>query len=82
MEMIKDVLIGLWESSGFHALFADGTFLWQNLVMILVSFVLGLVIAGAIIKMRKDKKKGGCCGGCAGCPSQGRCHSVQNNTKE
>ncbi len=40
MEMIKDVLVGLWESSGFFALFADGTFLWQNLVMILVSFVL------------------------------------------
>ena len=40
MEMIKDVLVGLWESSGFYALFADGTFLWQNLVMILVSFVL------------------------------------------
>ncbi len=38
--MIKDVLIGLWEASGFNALFADGTFLWQNLVMILVSFVL------------------------------------------
>ncbi len=38
--MIKDVLIGLWEASGFAALFADGTFLWQNLVMILVSFVL------------------------------------------
>ena len=33
MEMIKDVLIGLWESSGFYAL-------WQNLVMIAVSFVL------------------------------------------
>ena len=40
MEMIKDVLIGLWESSGFAALFVDGAFLWQNLVMILVSFVL------------------------------------------
>ncbi len=38
--MIADVLTGLWESSGFAALFADGTFLWQNLVMILVSFVL------------------------------------------
>ncbi|MBQ7005954.1 MAG: sodium ion-translocating decarboxylase subunit beta [Clostridia bacterium] len=38
--MIKDVLIGLWESSGFYALFADGTFLWQNLVMIIVAFVL------------------------------------------
>ena len=40
MEMIKDVLVGLWESSGFYALFADGAFLWQNLVMILVSFAL------------------------------------------
>ena len=40
MDMIKDVLVGLWESSGFYALFADGIFLWQNLVMILVSFVL------------------------------------------
>ena len=40
MDMIKDVLMGLWESSGFAALFVDGAFLWQNLVMILVSFVL------------------------------------------
>ncbi len=40
MEMVKDVLIGLWESSGFAALFVDGAFLWQNLVMILVAFVL------------------------------------------
>ena len=40
MEMIKDVLLGLWESSGFAALFVDGAFLWQNLVMILVAFVL------------------------------------------
>ena len=38
--MILDVLTGLWESSGFAALFVDGAFLWQNLVMILVSFVL------------------------------------------
>ena len=36
--MVKDVLISLWESSGFFALFADGAFLWQNLVMIIVSF--------------------------------------------
>lgn len=40
MEMIKDVLVSLWESSGFSALFADGVFHWQNLVMLLVSFVL------------------------------------------
>lgn len=40
MEMIKDVLVGLWEESGVYALFQDGTFLWQNLVMILISCVL------------------------------------------
>ncbi len=38
--MIKDVLLGLWESSGVYALFADGAFLWQNLVMIVVACVL------------------------------------------
>ena len=38
--MINDVLTGLWEASGFAALFVEGAFLWQNLVMILVSFVL------------------------------------------
>ena len=40
MEMIKDVLVGLWEESGVYALFQDGTFLWQNLVMILIACVL------------------------------------------
>ena len=40
MEMIKEVLSGLWDSSGFAALFADGTFHWQNIVMILVACVL------------------------------------------
>ncbi|MFI3141787.1 MAG: sodium ion-translocating decarboxylase subunit beta [Clostridia bacterium] len=40
MDMIKEVLVSLWESSGFAALMADGTFQWQNLVMIVVSFIL------------------------------------------
>lgn len=34
MEMVKDVLLGLWESSGFNLM------TWQEGVMILVSFVL------------------------------------------
>lgn len=38
--MIKDVIVSLWEASGFSALFADGVFHWQNIVMILISFVL------------------------------------------
>ena len=37
MEMIKNVLVGLWEASGINALFAGGTFQWRNLVMILVA---------------------------------------------
>lgn len=40
MEMIKNVLSGLFESSGFAALFADGVFHWQNLAMIVVAFAL------------------------------------------
>lgn len=40
MDMIKTVLVSLWEASGFSALFADGVFHWRNLVMILVAFVL------------------------------------------
>lgn len=40
MEMIKNVLVGLWEASGINALFAGGTFQWRNLVMILVACVL------------------------------------------
>lgn len=38
--MIKDVLSSLWQSTGFAALFSDSGFLWQNLVMILISFLL------------------------------------------
>ncbi len=40
MEMIKDVVMSLWEASGFSALFSNGVFHWQNLVMILIAFVL------------------------------------------
>ncbi|MGN1419151.1 MAG: sodium ion-translocating decarboxylase subunit beta [Acutalibacteraceae bacterium] len=38
--MIKDVIVSLWQSSGFAALFDGGVFHWRNLVMIAVSFVL------------------------------------------
>lgn len=35
-----EILQGLWGSSGIAQLFADGVFHWQNVVMILLSFVL------------------------------------------
>jgi len=38
--MIKDVIMSLWEASGFSALFSNGFFHWQNLIMILIAFVL------------------------------------------
>ena len=57
-------------------------FLSQNAGTILVATVLVFVLAAAIVKMRKDRKKGGCCGGCVGCPSKGMCISIKNNEKE
>lgn len=39
----------------------------DNLSTIFVVCVLLLVVAFAICSMIKDKKKGGCAGGCAGC---------------
>ena len=51
-------------------------FLQVNSGTIAVGLVVLFVLAAAVLKMRKDKKKGSsCCGGCAGCPSQGMCHS-------
>ena len=36
--------------------------------------VLALVVAGILLHLRKQKKNGGCCGGCSGCPHAGACH--------
>ena len=38
---------------------------------IIVLAVLGLAVILAAAKLRKDKKKGDCCGNCGSCP--GRC---------
>lgn len=50
-------------------------FLIQNLATILVSAVLLAVVILVIIKIFKNRKKGGsCCGtGCDGCPSSSVC---------
>lgn len=55
-------------------------FLSANAGTIFVAAVLVLILVCIVIKMRKDKKKGGCCGGCAGCPSQGACHINKEQT--
>lgn len=41
--------------------------IFDNLSTILVVCVLLLIVALAIRSMIRDKKKGGCAGGCAGC---------------
>ena len=45
-----------------------------NLATILIS--LALLAAGVfvVIRMVKDRKKGGCSCGCADCPMRGKCH--------
>ncbi|MCR5484940.1 MAG: FeoB-associated Cys-rich membrane protein [Clostridiales bacterium] len=52
----------------------------SNLVTILISIAIILLVAGIIIKLRKDKKNGksSCSCNCAQCPMGGSCH---NNTK-
>ena len=34
---------------------------------IIVLAVLGLVVLLAVARLRKDRRKGGCCGNCGGC---------------
>ncbi|MGN1190461.1 MAG: FeoB-associated Cys-rich membrane protein [Candidatus Ornithospirochaeta sp.] len=48
-----------------------------NIGAIIVCAILILIVAGVIISMIRDKKKGkSSCGcGCSGCPMSGSCHS-------
>ena len=58
-------------------------FFKENLGTIIVGAVLLVILASALIKLRKDKKEGKGCGcGCAGCPSQGMCHGNTQNIKD
>lgn len=44
--------------------------------------VLALLIAAAICALRSClRSRGSCCGGCAGCPSSGHCHSTKQSKK-
>ena len=56
-------------------------FLSANAGTVLVSAVLAIILICIVVKMRRDKKKGGCCGGCAGCPSQGACQAYKSDDK-
>lgn len=48
----------------------------ENLATIIISLVLIVIVAGIIIGLRKDKKKGKsiCGGNCGHCPMSGSCH--------
>ena len=48
----------------------------ENIATIIICAVLTLVVAGIIVSMVKNKKKGkSSCGcGCADCPMSGSCH--------
>lgn len=51
-------------------------FLSENLATILISALVLLAAALAILKIRRDKKKspcGSCCSGCSGCPRSEDC---------
>ena len=57
-------------------------FLSAHAGTILVAAVLAVMLICIVIKMCKDKKRGCCCGGCAGCPSQGACQAYRNENKD
>ena len=52
------------------------SWLYANLATILITLVLGGIVAGIIAVMRRDKKKGksACGGNCGHCPMSGSCH--------
>lgn len=52
------------------------SWLANNLATVLISLVLLLLIAGIIVVLVKDKKKGrsSCGGNCGHCPMSGSCH--------
>lgn len=56
-------------------------FLSANAGTVLVSAVLAIILICIVVKMRRDKKKDGCCGGCAGCPSKGACQAYKSDDK-
>lgn len=54
-----------------------GTWLLENIATILISLILLAAVAGIVVKLIKDKKKGNAsCGcGCSNCAMSAHCHS-------
>ena len=54
------------------------SWLYANLVTIVIAMVLVAAVALIVFKLVRDKKAGrhscGCSGGCANCPMHGKCH--------
>ncbi|GAE86913.1 FeoB-associated Cys-rich membrane protein [Acetivibrio straminisolvens] len=46
----------------------------ENLANIIISAILICLAVLAVLKIRKDKKKGSCSCGCSGCPESQICH--------
>ena len=50
---------------------------WGNILVIAALAVLVTVLVLSLIASKRKSKSsgGGCCGGCAGCAMQGKCHT-------
>jgi len=60
------------------------TFLSENLGTIIISVVLLAIVAGIVLKMTRDKRKGKCpggCGDCSGCAHSSCTTSTDSCTK-
>lgn len=62
------------------------TWIMENMATIMISVVLIMMVAAAIVSMVRSKKKGktSCGCGCAGCAMNGACHPAkpENTEKE
>lgn len=48
---------------------------WGNVLIIAILAVLMTGLVWSLIRAKRKNKGGGCCGGCAGCAMQGKCHA-------
>ena len=54
----------------------------MKLIDFLILAAVALAVIGAFVYIRKNKKQGGCHGGCAGCPYSGQCDSQDKNNED
>lgn len=60
------------------------TWIMENMATIMISVVLIMMVAAAIVSMVRSKKKGktSCGCGCAGCVMNGSCHPAKPENME